>query len=209
MESEIITRFWTSLVKDVAEDRSNEIHVSDLLYECVRRAWYSKKVGEVVADPHGLIAVWVGKKLHEMPICDEHEVEVKYTTQDGVEVVGRIDELCRSGDEYVIIDKKTTRQIPSKPYDHHIKQTLYYAYMLQKQRGVRVGKVAILYIDVSNLEIKPYVIPVNQIAIEQAGREMEERARILKQSLEADKPPERQIGWWCSYCSMFRRCFTE
>lgn len=209
MEGEIISRFWTALIKDVSEDRSGEIHVSDLLYECIRRAWYSKRIGEVISDPQGLIAVWVGRKLHEMPICDEHEVPVKYTTVDGVEVIGRIDELCKDGDGYFILDKKTTRQIPNRPYDHHIKQTLFYAFMLQKMRGVKVNKIGILYIDVSNLEIKSYVVPVNNAMIEQAGKELELKAKILYETLKNDKPPNRQIGWWCNYCSMFRRCFSE
>ncbi|MEM4863527.1 MAG: PD-(D/E)XK nuclease family protein [Candidatus Nezhaarchaeales archaeon] len=210
MEGEIIARFWKAVMKSIDDgQRASEIHVTDLVYDCIRRSWYDKQVGDVVSDPKGIMAVWIGRMLHEMPVCDEHEVELKYTTPSGIEITGRMDELCVIDGDVVIIDKKTTRQIPGKPLDHHVKQLLYYAYMLWKVRGVRASKIAVLYIDVSSLEVKPYIIPINQIMIESAGREMEEKAVVLSESLRSGIPPRRQVGWWCSYCSMFRRCFSE
>ncbi|MEM1759596.1 MAG: PD-(D/E)XK nuclease family protein [Thermofilaceae archaeon] len=210
VEDALLARFWASVIKYLDESSGSRegIHVTDLLYDCLRRAWYGKRVGEPISDPQGVLAVLVGQKLHEIAVCDEHEVAVEHVTSRGTRVVGRVDEICTVGGETVVLDKKTTRQLPSKPHEHHVRQVTFYAAVLHRA-GRRVDRVAVLYVDVANLQTRLFVLPVTPVGLEQALAELETLADGLAAALASDTPPPRRMGWWCDYCSLFRRCMTE
>jgi CRISPR/Cas system-associated exonuclease Cas4 (RecB family) len=216
IEMDISNRFWRAVIKKVEEesgDRSG-IHVTDLVYDCLRRAYYDKKLGDLisaVSDSEGLMVVWIGQMLHEMPIdpvnCEhEKEIEIEF---DGVKVEGRVDELCRLGDSYIVIDKKSTRSIPSNPLDHHIKQVLFYSAILTRKCGYRVSHVGVMYLDVANLKTKLFIIPINTQIVEVALREMERKAKLLSQALQTNNPPAPDPGWLCSYCPYFKKCVMD
>lgn len=200
-------RMLSSIIKDIDEDRSREIHVTDLVYECVRRAYYEKTEGYGVTGFDTAMVLWTGKKLHETGLegC-EHEVPVEMEL-GGVTVVGRIDELCDGGD--LIVDKKTTRHVPSSPYDHHVFQVLLYALALKKM-GRRVpSRGAVIYIDVSGLNIRAYTFQITASLLDKVEREATARAVELAAALKLRRPPRPRPGWLCQYCSYVRRCSLD
>jgi CRISPR-associated protein Cas4 len=216
IEMDITNRFWRSVIRKL-EDGSGDrrgIHVTDLVYDCLRRAYYDKKLGDLVSaisDSEGLMVVWIGQMLHEMPLdpdnCEhEREVVIEF---EGVRVEGRVDELCRIGDSYIVVDKKSTRSIPSNPLDHHIKQVLFYSAILTRRYGYRVSHAGILYLDVANLKVKLFVIPVNAQIVEVSLRELGRKARTLSQALQSNTPPPPEPGWLCSYCPYFKKCVMD
>jgi CRISPR/Cas system-associated exonuclease Cas4 (RecB family) len=217
IEVDVSNRFWKAVIKKLEEesgDRSG-IHVTDLVYDCLRRAYYDKKFGEfvgAVSDSEGLMVLWIGQMLHEMPLGEgcEHEKPIEITFTEGAKVEGRVDELCQLGNgTYIVIDKKTTRNIPNAPYDHHVKQVLFYSAILSKVYGYKVSSAGIFYLDVANLKTKLFVIPVTQIMMEAALKEMERKAVLLHQALETGIPPTPEPGWLCSYCPYFKKCVMD
>ena len=216
IELEIANRFWRAVIRKVEEGSGDRrgIHVTDLVYDCLRRAYYDKRLGELisaVSDSEGLMVVWIGQMLHEMPIdparC-EHEKQIEVEL-DGVKVEGRIDEVCRFGETHVVIDKKSTRTIPSSPYDHHVKQVLFYSAILIKRYGYRVSHAGILYLDVANLKTRLFIFPVSMQMVDVAMKEMEKKAKTLHHSLSRNIPPPPDPGWLCSYCPYFKRCVMD
>lgn len=210
----VLGRFWLASIKYLEEqsgDRSS-IHVTDLVYDCMRRAYYDKVVGDAITESKGLMIVWIGQLLHSMPMCEEHEVSVSYEFErEGrkYRIEGRIDELCVFDGRLVVVDKKTTRDIPRSPYEHHVKQVLMYSFILWKTRGVKPSYVSILYIDVASGQADAFVIPVEEMSLSIIGREMEDKAVELASALESGKPPRAVRGWLCGYCSHFKRCVKD
>jgi len=200
-------KFYRAVLRELEEDRTQEIHVTDLVYDCLRRAYYSKKHPIHAADEASALVLWIGKKLHETIVCEDgHEVEVELQIADEVSVKGSIDEMCQIDGYTVIIDKKTTRNIPSKPYDHHVKQVKIYAMILYKTRGIRVQYGGILYIDVNNLYSKLYMFPVQMLEIEQLYNEVVEKAWKLYIAMKENTAPEAEPGWICKYCPYWQLC---
>ena len=202
-------KFATAVLKELEEDRSSEIHVTDLVYDCLRRAYYEKTDGQIASEDSALV-LWIGKKLHETEFAGcEHEKELSFSAE-GVTIVGRADEVCRTGDGwYVVIDKKTCRRVPSSPYEHHVKQLEMYAAVLKYVYGYDVRAVAVLYIDVSNLESKVYVKSVSEMGLKAVLNEMLDKAQRLKKALEGEKPPEARPHWLCKYCPYWSRCIRD
>jgi CRISPR/Cas system-associated exonuclease Cas4 (RecB family) len=217
VETDIANRFWKAVIKRIEEDSGDRsgIHVTDLVYDCLRRAYYDKKLGELVSavsDSEGLMVLWIGQMLHEMPFGEgcEHEKPIEITFEGSVKVEGRVDELCQlSNGSHIVIDKKTTRNIPNAPYDHHVKQVLFYSAILTKVYGYKVSSAGVFYLDVANLKTKLYIIPVTPLMIEAALKEMERKARLLKQALDTGIPPTPEPGWLCSYCPYFKKCVMD
>ena len=153
------------------------------------------------------LVLWAGKKLHEtgMDGC-EHEVPVEMEL-GGVRVVGRIDELCDGGD--LVVDKKSTRRLPSRPYEHHVYQVLLYALALTKMGRRRPRRGAIVYIDVAGLDVAAYEFPITQSMLDAVEREATRRAQLLARALREGRPPPPSPGWLCRYCSYVRRCALD
>jgi len=209
---EIKTKFYRAVLDEIAEDRSNEVHVTDLVYDCLRRAYFEKKYGETPSDESGALVLWIGKKLHETPVCDGHEVPLEYSvnTDNGmVAVKGSIDELCTVDDKIVIVDKKSTRSAPSKPHEHHVKQVMFYAAMLYKTKGIKADYGAILYIDVANLYSRVHVFPITLADIELHADELEKKAAELWNSMQTGVLPRKKAGWLCKYCPYWRKCIRD
>ena len=201
---ELAWRLVKGIMLELEEDRSREIHVTDLVYECPRRAWYEKKLGYGVTSLDTAFILWVGKKLHEtgMDGC-EHEVPVEFEL-GGVRVVGRIDELCDGGD--LVVDKKSTRRRVSKPYDHHVMQVLLYAEALRQMRGRVPSRGAVVYMNVADNEVTAFEFRITRVMLEQAVREAARRARELWEAMVSGRVPGARHGWICNYCPYVRLC---
>lgn len=173
------------------------IHVTHIVYDCLRRAYYSLTRGEAFDLDSGL-RMWIGKKLHETKLLKEHELNLEWNG-----ITGSIDEY---GDG-VVLEKKTTRNIPRDPYPHHIKQLEYYRVLLE-ENGRPVKKGVILYIDVNIPMCKEFPIEFRR-PIEEVKKEMAIKKRALEMTMKEKLLPQRNVSWLCRYCSFCSYCFTE
>jgi len=199
-------KFYQGMVEYLrAEKRErSEIHVSDLLFDCLRSCYYYKTDNNpylpgVTMD--SIIRMVIGKKVHEIPIPGS--VAEKKVEWNGI--VGHIDNLFLN--EGILMDKKTTRKIPNYPYDHHIKQLEYYM-LLAKKNGYSVNFLVMLYIDVDSADVRAFI--VNPRREEEIEKEMRRKADVLKKALSEKKIPDRMVSWKCTrYCGYCVRCFME
>lgn len=194
-EQKIEEAFYKALYQDVIQDRSKEIHVSDLIYDCLRRGYYSK-ILKPRTKLETVMTFWIGQKLHETPVTEAHEVSLEW---NGIH--GTMDEYL----DGIIIDKKTTRSIPKRSvYPNHKKQLEFYQ-VLAVNNGYEVTGGAMLYIDVAEKKVK--VMKVRLRKPETVEAEMMEKYYVLAECLEAGEPPARGIGWTCNYCDWNSECF--
>jgi CRISPR/Cas system-associated exonuclease Cas4 (RecB family) len=194
------------------------IQVTDICYDCLRRAYYQilsrERGGE--QEYKGMresdwLRVWIGKKLHETDFSELHELNV-----NALGVHGRIDEILVTDREVVIVDKKSTRKIPSRPYDHHVKQVQYYAALLVRSElsallDVLKGKAfygAVLYIDVNEGLCEVSVFPLNPYD-PMIEKEITEKVAVLRRAFSEGKPPEPSAGFLCDYCDFLYHCVRE
>jgi len=204
------------MIEKLEEDERTGIHVTDILY-CNRLAYWTIKERmegnyEYRGDKASIVVLFIGKQLHEFPFTNEHEVEIRYKPEDSeVEIEGSIDELIETSDTIIILDKKTTRKLPSSEYEHHRKQVMYYATILSQMRDDILSKEiygAIWYLDVSNLNTRTFVWRITEHDIMDMKREIDEKLKVLEEALKTGKVPEPNYGWWCSYvCPYQSRCF--
>jgi len=64
----LLSRFYSY----IEEDRSDKLHVTDLVYRCPRRVYYYKRHPEIALaryDEQSIITLATGKKLHEIPLA--------------------------------------------------------------------------------------------------------------------------------------------
>ena len=202
--NELVLRMRKSIMDELDEDRSKEVHVTDLVYGCARKAWFEKTLGYGITDTTSMIVLWTGKKLHETGMVGcEHEVKIEMNL-GGVRVVGSIDELCDDGE--LVVDKKTTRGHPSKPYDHHVMQVLLYALALKKMGRKVPSRGAIVYINVVDGTLKAYEFMITASVLDRVEREASERAKEIWNAMQSGKPPRARPGWLCNYCSYIGQC---
>jgi len=197
---EVLEAFYKAVFRECMEEH-HPISVTALVYDCLRRAYYNAVVPEEIIDPAGKIRVWIGKKLHETSIYPKSEIELSYRG-----VHGRVDEYDPSSKR--IVDKKTTRRIPREPYEHHVKQLLFYK-VLMERNGFPVEKATLLYIDVNSTDVAAYPIDLSGIDMEDVEMEMLDKAEKLRRALKSGILPPRSMSWLCHYCTYFSWCFLD
>lgn len=179
------------------------IFVTDLVYDCLRYVWFRKKLfglGKALSE-NEILTLWVGKKLHETPLSSNHEVSL-----EAFGVRGRIDEIVEIDGEKVIVEKKTTKNLPSKPYPHHIKQVEYYSVLWFEVKKEVISKGAVIYICLNEKtkKLKPFVFSLRPLSV--VKQEMLEKVRKLSKALEETEPPAPQPNWYCEFCEYFEFC---
>jgi len=179
------------------DDRSRGIHVTSLVYDCLRRGYYENKFEEGFFDMKTLITFWIGKAVHKTPILKNHELKLEWNG-----ITGTVDEY----QDGIIIDKKTTTYTPKSPNGHHIKQIEYYAVLLSKN-GYRVREGHLIYININDKDI--VVFPIKIRSLEDVEAEMVEKKIILENSIRDKTEPRRSPGWLCGYCNYAGVCFKE
>lgn len=189
-------KFYEAVFKDLKSDREG-IHVSHLIYDCLRRAYYDITT-DTPFDLDGGMRMWIGKKLHELPVSDNPELTLKW---EGI--TGTVDEY----QDGHFCDLKTTRNVPRSPNSHHVKQLEMYRVLLEKS-GHEVESASMLYIDVTTTQVIEFPVKFKR-KIETVEKEMLEKKAKLETALERGWLPERHLGWLCRYCNYSSRCFTE
>lgn len=220
--ADIIKTTFMQKVLDNLEEHREGIHVSDLVYDCIRRAYYNKKYGNSIEYTSGediktsgsltereIMTFWIGKKIHELPITALHETPIEYKG-----VRGTFDEALTINGDFIIIDKKTVSKLPSRPYEHHKTQIKYYALMYWKTKNVKAKYGAVLYIlkdtSMNNDEIvRVFVFPITDKDYEDTEVTFIERLTILKNALDKDIPPQRTPSFMCRYCPWQELCFRQ
>jgi len=198
----IIAKFYEAIYREGREERREGIHVTSLAYPCLRKAYYDLKLEHENISLDSAFRMYVGKKVHETPLLSENEIELSY---NGVK--GRVDEY--DGKTKFLLEKKTTRKIPSQPYPHHINQLEMYKVLLEKN-GKPVEQAAIMYIQLRPFDVR--VQPVELRPTEEVLKEMMDKKAKLEQALKHGFIPEREgieSDWACAYCPYPAQCFGE
>ena len=190
--------FYKGIIRYLQEEppRKNEIHVTDLAEVCLRKTYFSKVYPIPISMKQALIFA-IGRKIHEISMFPNgHEIELEY---EGIK--GRVDEYA----DGILIDKKTTRQIPKQVPQHIINQLRYYRVLLERN-GYEVKQAYVLYINVSDLSVKFF--PINISApIEVVEKELLTKKQILEKALKEKVPPPRIVGEWCQDCPYASICY--
>lgn len=191
----VLEKFFLAINKKREETKG--IHVTSLVYDCLRRSYYTIKYGEGFFDLKTLITFWIGRQLHKTRILASHELNLEWSG-----IVGTVDDF----EEGILIEKKSTTFLPKEPMDHHIRQLEYYALLLEKN-GYNVKECHLVYIDINNKDIKAF--PVQFRPLNQIEKEIVEKKEILESHLLHNEIPDRQISWLCYYCNFASICLKE
>lgn len=207
-EEKIKFIFLKKVLDDLSEERVKGFHVSELVYDCLREMFFNIVLREELygedevrgLDEESILTLWIGKKLHELSISENHEKSIRVG-----DVVGKMDEMIEIGNNKIIIDKKTTKQLPNKPFEHHIKQVEYYSALLWSSEGVDVRYGCVLYIDVNNKKVKAYVFEIKRDKM-LILKEIMDKVSKLKEYMNKRKIPPPDVSWKCNFCRWFERC---
>jgi len=177
--------------------RREGIHVTELVYDCLRKGYYAHHYGEGFFDIKTLTTFWIGKALHKTKILKHNEMTLKWNG-----IVGTVDDYEKG----VLIDKKTTTFTPKDPWKHHIKQLEYYALLLTKN-NIPFKEAHIVYINITDKKFT--IFPVKIRDFETIEKEIIRKKEIFEKALKDSKSPTRKVGWLCSYCSYASVCFGD
>ena len=215
----ILSRY--SRVSTVVEDRTNDIHVTDLV-GCLRKAWFSKKY-PIPLSKRDIEVLWFGKKAHEFiqlahpDLGDFYELPLEYYTPSGTRVIGSSDEvlLKNNGDSYMVVDKKFVKTIPPSIYPHHRRQILFYAVMIEETAGLKVDEAGILYISLwghsntRSFSEKFLSIRLDDTLKKRAKEDLDRRADTLREHLEKNIPPPPMFTEECEWCKYYSWCLMD
>ena len=179
--------------------RKKEVHISNIKASCKRNQVLRTLLGFPLMRQKSTVKVWIGNRVHDFPILEKHELRLEW---EGI--IGTVDEY----EDGILIDKKTCRKIPKRPYPDHVIQVEYYSILLMES-GHPVMEVGICYIDVNDCVIE--VLPVDlKRDIQTVKEEMLEARDELLENLENKTLPEREWNWLCEdYCELFQICFLS
>tara|TARA_Y100000310_G_C20523346_1_gene734793 strand:- start:204 stop:797 length:594 start_codon:yes stop_codon:yes gene_type:complete len=175
---------------------SGKISVSSILYPCLRKAYFTKKLGSYF-DVITAYTFWLGKAVHKMNFLKNSEGEVEW---EGI--IGYMDEF----EDETLVEKKTCRQIPRSPNQHHKTQIEYY-YALALRNKKKVKKLFILYLQKEPSAWKFFEVMPR--SVETIEKEMLEKKTILAKALKTDKMPDRTVTWLCKYCPYTPKCYEK
>jgi len=215
----IITQFFKSIAKEAQESKREfplVPRVTGMVYDCPRRIYYSLTTPIDIIDLKGAIRTWIGRKLHETQFLENSEMELELCWEvDGKKIlVGHIDEYDES--QSLILDKKTTRNIPKEVYEHHKKQVELYNFLLYKVKKKIAKYGAVMYINVDDANIKVFVFKL-QTNFKELEEEVLKKYKIIEYSIKTNILPPRIVQQWapgsiglvCHYCPYFGRCWQE
>ena len=177
------------------------IHVSEVC-QCLRKSWFNRKFGsldlkhlsdsKVVVLAYGLALHHVlAKYVTELDSRYVPEQEIEYVVDNDLVLVGRPDLVC----EDYVVEFKTCRKLPERPYEHHLMQINAYMNMLRKSTGYLV-----------------YISAYGEVAVHDVVREeylwraVVERARKLQRYLLSNDLPSREESILCQWCEWRFKC---
>jgi len=186
-------RFLEAVARD-DKPRKPGLHVSDLTPDCLRRSWYEKHLG-AFNSPSTLLSFWKGRKLHEIRLLKQSELELEWGG-----ILGTIDQY----EDGNLLDLKTTTNTPDRLPEPYRRQIEYYRVLLERN-GYPVQTAHVLFFNLVDNQTKLFTLDSirTQTDIE---KEMLERKTILEQS----EPPDRNVDdQYCKFCSYGCVCFAS
>ena len=221
LEGIIDKLYEDSIIKyESKQERRTNIHVSDLTSECMRKPWYRLRDYNIPAKTFEKALPLVhGTMLHECVNLDgvEHELQlaanvrtmmpVDYMTKprkvDRYDCVqGSIDDIIEIDDEYIICDKKTTRQIPKEvPLNYQIQLNIY-KLLYFVNYGLEVNKGAIIYIDKTSGWSKHKTLMFDLLE----SFTIRELVLDKLDELKKENIPERVESFLCNWCPFYDEC---
>jgi len=198
----VMNRVYSSFL-NAGMERTPGVHVSSIIYDCMRSPCYGIKHGRRM-DLMGIIRTGIGTHLHDdikiLPV-QELPLEWEGIVTDGV-------------DEYdpetgIFIDKKITWNPPSYGmWDKHKKQLEDYKVMLH-DNGYKATEGFILYIVLSKPNSLMQLRHGNKIrALKTVRKEMRANRDIILRFNETGELPPRVCGQDCNFCADAAECLT-
>jgi hypothetical protein len=217
LEINLLTKFHSALGKDAKfhDEKRQSVpevpHVSSMVYDCLRRAYYDLTTSYSILDSQSSIRVWIGRKLHELQVIEGSMMEF-YLAWNNI-LQGTIDEYS----ENIILEKKTVRHTPTKIQEHHKKQVELYNLLLIKNDFEPATIGAIMYINVNDAHIKVFPFKLEKSLLIEYEKEILKKYEILSKCLKLKILPPRKIQQWqtgsigtvCDYCRFYARCWQE
>jgi len=211
------------LLNESSGNRANEIHVNDLLYPCMRRVFYGKLYGfpkssqdiDILADGVALHDAIALREEEGVDGYNEYPLEWECCEVEGepVIILGKIDDLLKYGDDWIIVDKKHVNTPPSKPRDHHVLQVKMYAVMLEELTDMKPRAGVILYRSMdrtSRTSIVPLAFTIDDSDYRLIKDVMIARATTLYLAMKHKTLPPKVRTWMCeNYCPFVEKCALD
>lgn len=194
------TKLPTQIEEDMELDqnytqRPNIFHVSELSYDCMFKAFLDRKEGKGF-NKDALWNIYRGTIFDRYltKLFDENEVRVQHRIKGTPYVVrGRIDGILYEENEIWEIKTVASSKFVRNPYNHHIKQGLFYLCTYDP-----TAKLKFLYASMDGHKEFEYV--ADRETADQVLMEYEEKARMLGDGIKKDEPPEPTRGSQCNWC---------
>ena len=217
LEEKIKVAWLKSIFYTTFEDRSKEIHITDLTHPCLKSVILSKKKGPYTfeeVDKIFLKKTWSGSKLHETPFGEYHEYGFRYqfANEPYGYIYGSVDEILGNA----IIDKKFYSFLPKQPYESHVEQVLFYFSILTDHHEMKNGKGytqvgpmdidvgVLMYIERENFNTSLFLF--KPIDVEEVREEMIRRAKIVRRGLVDNVLPKGVPSYFCKWCDFKNEC---
>lgn len=218
--------FYNLKMKNLYSEEERELSVEQAHTFWLGKKYHEIKVSNIVINEIG--NVYVIDKLSDYNIQFEDGRYVVYDKEGrrlGVygyefpvqyyDIKGQIDEIVMFNGDIYIIDKKSTKRIPYKPYDTHVRQVETYAVLLYRQYNVRAKYGGVLYIqklheqipDEAKFRIKVYTWELRDI--EQIEKELLDKLSIVREALEKNELPPATSNYLCKWCPWKELCRKE
>jgi len=204
--------FVDGIMKYIYSQREVGIHVTTLVYGCPRYVSWAEEYGNALAQANidnwdggdWIFRIWIGQKLHETPLTDMHEVKVHYE-YGGKKVVGSVDEIWKTGNDVIVIDKKFVKELPREMYEHHRKQVQIYSALLRENGIVTPNKIALVYFRPmmsANNPDERFRVFVEDIT----SADMDNTIELIKDMIDRAKRMEKRESFFCKFCPYADMC---
>ncbi|WP_343577459.1 PD-(D/E)XK nuclease family protein [Mycobacterium sp.] len=197
-------------------EHSDYAYVSDIDF-CMRKLYYKRFLQSVhyfeteINFSEGNAIHEVVQKIFKDDVGEKYNMRVfNEVTVNSNLIHGRIDVLMANNKEVFIIELKSTKMLPSKPYSHHISQLN--TYMNFYMKGKRKVRAFLLYIEKTTYGSNS---PMREFEIKYSYEKyinVMQRAQILNKYLTqhalppAEAKTVKTMAWECRYCSYFLKC---
>jgi len=195
---DVLKRFY-EVVANSLSSRGQEIHVSDIVYDCVRRCYYQviDRQFPQSLDMRTMLRFWIGDAIHTPPILKHHHLKL---TWEGI--YAEVDEY----EDGVLVEKKHTSYFMSKIPYHYERQAEYYKAILENN-GYPVKEVHILLIDIRGPSVRDFVVETRPT--KEISREILFKRDLINYSRKVGVPPPKTVGIDCEFCRAAAKCMKE
>jgi hypothetical protein len=158
--------------------------------------------------------------VKDEPLTREEALMIPPEDPEHLDIVyGSIDDLLEIDGKWVICDKKTTGSIDyfsrynSKPSESHVDQINRYRVLLKKCYDIDAEFGCVIYISnriEKDKREKPVILSFKLRPIEETLKDMIEKSRIIKDSMNDCTLPERTKCYLCDgMCNFASMCFED